>query len=250
MKTKNFIQRNGITIVAFAFLAVFGIGWYVTGQSATTNIGEDIVVGGNLSVGGNQVITSAGVLQNVTADAGIITSGTFADARIPNLAATKITSGTLSNARTTGVSTNTANTLVLRDSSARFRANSPSNNADVATKLYVDNAVAGAGGDPVYQCVLTETVYRGDLGGVSGAQDKCVAHFGSGWTFAMWGKFRGAAPGVADSWVWVNNGTCSNHTHTGNTDADRVLGESGTWEAPRGGYLGCNNNAPIACCNF
>ncbi len=139
MKTKNFIQRNGITIVAFAFLAVFGIGWYVTGQSATTNIGEDIVVGGNLSVGGNQVITSAGVLQNVTADAGIITSGTF------------------DNARTSGVSTNTANTLVLRDANARFRAGTPDNNADVATKEYVDNAVAGAGGG-AFACTRVEHI--------------------------------------------------------------------------------------------
>lgn len=38
------------------------------------------------------------------------------------------------------VSTSTANTLALRDASARFRAASPSNTADVATKGYVDSA--------------------------------------------------------------------------------------------------------------
>ncbi len=146
MKTKNFIQRNSVTIAAFTVLAIFGIGWYVIGQSATTSVGEDIVVGGNLSVGGNQVITSAGVLQNVTAATGIITSGTFDTARIPNLDAGKITSGTLADARIPNLA---ATKITSGTFPAGVSANAPTQNAHLATKLYVDNAVAGAGGDLV-----------------------------------------------------------------------------------------------------
>ncbi len=146
MKTKNFIQRNSVAIAAFTVLAVFGIGWYATGQPATTSIGEDIVVGGNLSVGGNQVITSAGVLQNVTAAAGIITSGTFDTARIPNLDAGKITTGTFADARIPNLA---ATKITSGTFPAGISANAPTQNAHLATKLYVDNAVAGAGGDLV-----------------------------------------------------------------------------------------------------
>ena len=99
---------------------------------------------GSLKIGGTEVITSTRVLQNVTADTGIITSGTFGTARIPNLDASIITTGTLANARTTGISTATANTLVLRDAAARFAAATPSAEGDVATKGYVDAASGSA----------------------------------------------------------------------------------------------------------
>mgnify|MGYP000058807377 CR=1 FL=1 len=54
---------------------------------------------GSLRIGGTEVITSGRVLQNVSADASIITSGVFDVARIPNLDASKITSGVLDLAR-------------------------------------------------------------------------------------------------------------------------------------------------------
>jgi len=54
---------------------------------------------GSLRIGGTEVITSGRVLQNVSADAGIITSGVFDVARIPDLDASKITSGVFDVAR-------------------------------------------------------------------------------------------------------------------------------------------------------
>ncbi|RLE67006.1 MAG: hypothetical protein DRJ38_00100 [Thermoprotei archaeon] len=54
---------------------------------------------GSLRISGTEVITSSRVLQNVSADAGIITSGVFDVARIPNLDASKITSGVFDLAR-------------------------------------------------------------------------------------------------------------------------------------------------------
>jgi len=48
---------------------------------------------GSLRISGTEVLTSGRVLQNVSADAGIITSGLFNVARIPDLDASKIVSG-------------------------------------------------------------------------------------------------------------------------------------------------------------
>ena len=81
-KILNFILKRKITIAICVLLIVFGFGWWVW---AATTIGENVNVAGSLSMGGIEVITSSRALQNVTAAAGIITSGTFDAARIPTL---------------------------------------------------------------------------------------------------------------------------------------------------------------------
>ncbi len=207
----NFIQRNNITIAACSLLILFFFGWWILAQSATISIGEDIVVGGNLSVGGNQVITSAGVLQNVTADAGIITSGTFP---------------------------------------AGISANAPTQNAHLATKLYVDNAIAAAGRDHVLQCGITATHYLGNLGGVSGANAICASNFGAGWTFAQYNKWLGMAPNISlkTGWVQGHANTCDVWTSSGSIFGTVVQVDGRGWVVGEGST--CTAARGVACCNF
>lgn len=58
-----------------------------------------LLSGGSLDIDEVTIVTNGRVLQNVTTDAGIVTSGTFATTRIPNLDASKITTGTFATAR-------------------------------------------------------------------------------------------------------------------------------------------------------
>jgi hypothetical protein len=88
-KIKNFILKYKVAIGACVLMAAFGFGYWVLGNPGTTTIGENVSVGGNLSIGETEVITSARVLQNVTASAGIITSGTLDGDRLPAISTTK-----------------------------------------------------------------------------------------------------------------------------------------------------------------
>jgi len=54
----------------------------------------NLSVAGSLSIGSAEVVSDQRVLHNVTANAGIITSGAFQPSQIPNLDASKVTSGT------------------------------------------------------------------------------------------------------------------------------------------------------------
>ena len=58
-----------------------------------------VIANGGLKIGGSLVITSGKVLQNVTANASVITAGAFHADRIPSLPASKITSGSFDAAR-------------------------------------------------------------------------------------------------------------------------------------------------------
>lgn len=69
-----------------------------TDPTSTLQVGGATDVS-SLKISGTEVISSSAALHNCTADAGIITSGQFNAARIPNLAGSIITSGTVDAAR-------------------------------------------------------------------------------------------------------------------------------------------------------
>ncbi|MCE2654433.1 MAG: hypothetical protein LW650_13560 [Planctomycetaceae bacterium] len=75
-------------------------------------------------------------------DASKITSGALGTAQIPDLDASKITTGTLDNARTSGTNLNTPSTLVLRDDSGNFSAGTitANLNGNAATATTATNA--------------------------------------------------------------------------------------------------------------
>lgn len=64
--------------------------------SGQKNFSSAIEAGAGINIGGTQVLTSGRVLQNVTASAAILTSGTLADARLTSNVPLKDTAGTFS----------------------------------------------------------------------------------------------------------------------------------------------------------
>ena len=109
----NFKVKNGITLGANGI--TFSDGSIQTAAPAGNTTGSSSNTSGTL------------VLRNSSGgfSAGAITAESFSGngANISNLNASNLTSGTLSNDRTTATENNTANTIVLRDSSGSFSAN-------------------------------------------------------------------------------------------------------------------------------
>ena len=102
MLTSGDLKVNGNVGVGITPNASYPM--YVAGTIAQST-GSIIAYGdvqtgyGGFKKGNTYYINSSGVLANVTANANIITAGTFADGRIPSLNASKITAGTFAAAR-------------------------------------------------------------------------------------------------------------------------------------------------------
>ena len=139
-------------------------------------------------------------------------------------------------------------------SATTVRTSTPVAGNDAATKNYVDVAVAAAGGGGSVVCAATRTAYTGDLGGLSGADNKCVQEFGTGWKFAHFNTVlmssgnlvagnAGYGPTYSANPTWAHypsGQNCSNWTSSDSSMFGTNLVGTGNWP--------CNNPYSIACC--
>lgn len=140
----------------------------------------------------------------------------------------------------------------------------PTSSVHVATKGYVDAAVAAAGGGSGggYVCGTTRARYQGNLGGLAGADAKCAADYGTGWRMATPGNLAGGLgygvsiysasgwhhrPGSFNCSDWsVNTAQVAGHTgYTGCNYSGNTCGNVGSSSQDY-----CSSYYPILCCNF
>lgn len=135
---------------------------------------------------------------------------------------------------------------------APLKSFTPVSGNDVATKDYVDSAVAGASGGGGVSCATTRTTHTGNLGGVSGANSICSSAFGTGWRFATVGAalsgFNIVNASFA-SWIDGAGADCSNWT-VGDTSysGNRLAAASQT--SFNNIVTNCSSSAPLVCCKF
>jgi hypothetical protein len=106
-------------------------------------------------------------------------------------------------------------------------------------------------------CLMTSTLYNGNLGGLAGADAKCNLEF-PGWKFARNISYLGAVniiPAMDQpphyGFVGGYEAPCTSWTSTSGATASYARnGETtfGIWNQDIG--LPCNSLAPIWCCNF
>jgi hypothetical protein len=100
--------------------------------------------------------------------------------------------------------------------------------------------------------MMTAVTYTGNLGGVAGADAKCVAEFGASWKFAEIGKLQvGVAP-TGEVLAWIHDAasnSCQGWTSSSGTYTNRMFkgGNSSSWASTTSS---CNVTARLACINF
>ena len=91
----------------------------------------------------------------------------------------------------------------------------PTANDQAANKAYVDTAVAAAGGGGVTYLGATTTTYTGNLGGVVGANNKCVSQFGTGARMMRLHEVELINPTLTLAAGWANSHCTSQFTISG-----------------------------------
>ena len=152
----------------------------------------------------------------------------------------------------------TDNPQVKLHVNGRIKAQDPIDDDDVTTKKYVDAQVGAS--IPIVR--FTEALYKGNLGGVAGADAKCQAEFGPSFHFCDCCKALGAMPGVSairGGWCrWdgaFNN--CDNWTRSfylSVTDVGQIIYQtSGFWQCGAGASISqshCDSSNRLVCCNW
>ena len=130
----------------------------------------------------------------------------------------------------------------------------PINDDDVATKGWVLAQLGGGGGSiPVVR--FTKAYYRGDLGGVAGADAKCQAEFGPSFHFCDCEKALGAMPGVSNVVGWCHDpkSNCSGWTtNRRDVKGEALDGTNRMWMKAADWWVDTECNLPyrLTCCNW
>jgi hypothetical protein len=220
-------------------------------------------------------IGSAAISDGSLTDADLSPSAAIADTKLATIA----TAGKVANSATTAVTTNTANTIVLRDANGDFAArnvtaiavkglNAPVAASDAATKAYVD----AAGGAPTW-AGYTPSSYNGNLGGTLGMHAKCrTAYAGShACTYEEIVDLGDSYPNTSSAWLreavtgaffssvynynvfyFKDGNTAALHYSDMNVTCSGWVGSSGygTYISTNGNInsMGCSIGLPIPCC--
>jgi hypothetical protein len=130
----------------------------------------------------------------------------------------------------------------------------PVANSDATNKEYVDTAVAANAGASFPICKMTNEEYNGNLGGVSGANEKCQLEFGPEWRFGIPNikLLSGALQYGTVGWCAVNSSSCSNWTNGGGADYGARCLTSASAEniITTSGSTPCSAPNQLWCCNF
>jgi hypothetical protein len=179
-----------------------------TAQVATSKLSGPLTAVSGHGLGALATASSIGsteVSDGSLTDADLSPSAAIADTKLVTI----VTAGKVANSATTAVTTNTANTIVLRDANGDFAArnvtasavkglSAPVAASDAATKAYVDAADGG-----VTWAGYTASSYTGNLGGILGMHAKCRADY-AGSHACSYEEIIGLGasyPNTSDAWL-------------------------------------------------